>query len=275
MTETSPDGSSRGWPGYIEVTWLGQAGVSISSNRTTILIDPWLSPHPDRLADAAPLTGGRDRVSALLATHEHADHLDLPALPALVANNPGMELVVPEPLVEMVRASVGTGAVVNGVRPGDKLDIARAQVTVTPAWHGVTVADGYSDGGWRATGVSRFVGYALTISGLTIYHSGDTVLHTSLVDFVATLDVQVAILPINGRDFYRERRGSVGNLDAAEALEFASEIGARVLIPIHYDMARGNTASPGRLVDLAAERGSAVHILYLARGEPVNLAGPK
>ena len=182
---------------------------------------------------------------------------------------------MPQPLVGMVRASVGTGAVIRGVRPGDKFEIDQAQVTVTPAWHGVTIADGYSDGGWRTTGVSRFVGYALTVSGLTIYHSGDTVLDPALVDFVSTLGVHVAILPINGRDFYRERRGSVGNLDAAEALEFASEIGARVLIPMHYDMARGNTAPPGRLVDLAAERGRAVHVLYLARGQPYQLATPQ
>ena len=260
--------------GQVEVTWLGQAGVAISSNAVTILIDPWLSPHPDRLVEATPLAGQPGRVAALLATHEHADHLDLPALPALVAENPGMEVVVPQPLVGLVRASVGTGAVVRGVRPGEKLEVAETQVMVTPAWHGVTIADGYSDGGWRTTGVSRFVGYALTVSGLTMYHSGDTVLDTALVDFVSTLGVQVAILPINGRDFYRERRGSVGNLDAAEALEFATEIGARVLVPMHYDMARGNTAPPGRLVDLAAERGNAVHVLYLARGEPHQLAIP-
>jgi L-ascorbate 6-phosphate lactonase len=257
--------------GHVDVTWLGQAGVALSSNGTTIVVDPWLSPHSDRLIEAPPLTAGRGRFAALLATHEHGDHLDLPALPALVASNPGIEVVVPEPLVEMVRAGVGGGAVVRGTRPGDRLDIARARVAVTPAWHGVTVADGYSDGGWVATGISRFVGYALTVSGLTIYHSGDTVLDTKLVDFVAALGVEVAILPINGRDFYRERRGSVGNLDAAEALEFASEIGARVLIPVHYDMARGNTASPGRLVDLAAERGSPVHVLCLARGKPYRL----
>ena len=232
-------------------------------------------PHPDRLVDAAPITGQRGRVAALFATHEHGDRLDLPALPALVADNPGMEVVVPQPLVGMVRASVGTGAVIRGVRPGDKFEIAEAKVTVTPAWHGVTIADGYSDGGWRTTGrfkICRVRTYGL---GLTIYHSGDTVLDTALVDFVSTLGVQVAILPINGRDFYRERRGSVGNLDAAEALEFASEIGARVLIPMHYDMARGNTAPPGRLVDLAAEQGGAVHVLYLARGQPHQLASPQ
>jgi hypothetical protein len=40
-------------------------------------------------------------------------------------------------------------------------------------------------------------------------------------------------------------------------------------------MARGNTAAPGRLVDLAAERQSAVHILYLARGERYQLTVPQ
>ncbi len=220
MTETSPDGSSRGWPGYIEVTWLGQAGVSISSNRTTILIDPWLSPHPDRLADAAPLTGGRDRVSALLATHEHADHLDLPALPALVANNPGMELVVPEPLVEMVRASVGTGArIVNGVRPGDKLDIARAlgHSYACVAWQRSPWRTAILDGGWRATGVSRFVGYALThfrpYLDLPFWGHGPPHITSRFRCYSRCPGRHPA--GINGRDFYRERRGSVGNLDAA------------------------------------------------------------
>jgi L-ascorbate 6-phosphate lactonase len=231
----------------LSLRWLGQAGFALSAAGTSVLIDPWLSPHPDRLLGPPPIDG-RGGFSALLATHEHADHLDLDALPELCRTSPGLQIVVPEPLVELVRARIGTGAPTRGVVPGETVQIGAFEVRVTPAWHGVTVADGHSDGGWSATGTSRFVGYAASFAGCTVYHSGDTVLDASLVAFVAALGVDVAILPINGRDFYRERRGSVGNLDAAEALEFSAEIGARTLVPMHYDMARGNTASAGPLV---------------------------
>ena len=58
--------------------------------------------------------------------------------------------------------------------------------------------------------------------------------------------MDVAVLPVNGRDPEREARGIVGNMDAREAVELALAIGATLLVPIHWDGFAGNTVPPAQ-----------------------------
>ena len=53
--------------------------------------------------------------------------------------------------------------------------------------------------------------------------------------------VDVALLPINGDD---PARGVAGNLDGPQAARLARDIGARLVIPCHYEMFEFNTANP-------------------------------
>ena len=80
--------------------------------------------------------------------------------------------------------------------------------------------------------------------------------------------VEVALLPINGRDEEREARGIVGNMDAVEAVELALAIGASVLVPHHWDGFEGNTVPPGSAVDAADGR---LHVAVPARWVPLDL----
>ena len=57
--------------------------------------------------------------------------------------------------------------------------------------------------------------------------------------------LDVALLPINGRG--PERRVA-GNLDGREAATLAREIGAKLVIPCHYEMFEFNTESPDEFV---------------------------
>ena len=57
--------------------------------------------------------------------------------------------------------------------------------------------------------------------------------------------IDLALLPINGRA--PERRVS-GNLDGPEAARLGHEIGARWVVPCHYEMFAFNTASPASFV---------------------------
>jgi L-ascorbate metabolism protein UlaG (beta-lactamase superfamily) len=76
--------------------------------------------------------------------------------------------------------------------------------------------------------------------------------------------IEIALLPVNGRDPVREADGIVGNLDTAEAVQLARRLGARTLIPYHWDGFAGNTEQPGRVVDEAAI-GGGPHVLCLTR----------
>ena len=95
----------------------------------------------------------------------------------------------------------------------------------------------------------RWLGFLVEMNGVRLYHSGDTILHDGLVTRLGGAGVDVAFLPVNGRDFWRERRGIIGNLDGREAAELAATIGADVLIPMHNDMFALNHASPAVLAD--------------------------
>lgn len=63
----------------VALFWMGQASFALKGAGLTILIDPYLSEHPDRLVPPADHPEAFDFVDLLLITHEHLDHLDEPA----------------------------------------------------------------------------------------------------------------------------------------------------------------------------------------------------
>jgi L-ascorbate metabolism protein UlaG (beta-lactamase superfamily) len=105
------------------------------------------------------------------------------------------------------------------------------------------------------------VGFVLVFPGVTVYHSGDTIAGAGLVEELLPFGVDVALLPANGRDVRRERAGIVGNLDGREAAALAAGIGARVFIPMHYDMVRGNRARIGPIVEAARKAHPSIAVL--------------
>jgi L-ascorbate metabolism protein UlaG (beta-lactamase superfamily) len=249
----------------VRLTWLGQAGFRIDVEGHGILVDPWLSPHELRAIPIPPLPLVSEGVDWLLVTHEHIDHLDLPFLPDLVAAAPGLRVVLPEPIVSQLDGIVAPERVV-AVQPGDEVDLDGLKVHVVPAVHGVTMEDAYGDGS-AVGGRPRFVGYVLE-SAPRVYCAGDTLVYDELTSVLAGLAVDVALLPINGRDEEREARGIIGNMDAAEAVELALAIGASTLVPYHWDGFVGNTVPPGSVVDAASGR---LHVVVPARCSPLAL----
>jgi L-ascorbate metabolism protein UlaG (beta-lactamase superfamily) len=62
-----------------------------------------------------------------------------------------------------------------------------------------------------------------------------------MVEHLRPYNIDVALLPINGR---APERRVAGNLSGAEAARLAKDVGAKVVIPCHYDMFEFNTADP-------------------------------
>ena len=85
------------------------------------------------------------------------------------------------------------------------------------------------------------MGYVARCGGWTVYHSGDTMLYEGMEERLSGLGIDIALLPINGR---APERRVAGNLCGMEAARLAQAIGARVVIPCHYEMFEFNTASP-------------------------------
>jgi L-ascorbate metabolism protein UlaG (beta-lactamase superfamily) len=247
------------------LTWLGQAGFRVEVGGIRLVVDPWVSPHDDRLIEPPPLELAAEAVDWLLITHEHLDHLDLPFLPVVLERSPTVRVVLPEPLVPLVEEVVPEDQIV-AVQPHETLDLGELELNVVPAFHGVTPEDAYGDGS-AVGGRPRFVGYVLG-GERPIYHAGDTIVTEELQSALQRFKIEVALLPVNGRDAAREARGIVGNMNAIEAVELALAVGADRLVPYHWDGFAGNTVPPGTVADAAAAR---IQVLVPARFQAFDL----
>jgi L-ascorbate 6-phosphate lactonase len=247
------------------VTWLGQAGFRLDLGGSSLVVDPWVSPHENRLIPAPPPDLAADGATGLLITHEHFDHLDLDFLPAFLQHAPTATVVVPEALAGLVEEVVPKSQIVT-VNPQDVVEVGGIEIDVVPAIHGVTMDDAYGDGSSLGEG-PRFVGYVFRGTP-SVYVAGDTIVTDDVANALSRLEIDVAMLPINGRDAEREAQGIVGNMDAGEAVELALAIGATRLIPYHWDGYAGNTVQPGTVVDAAGAR---IQVVVPARFAAVTL----
>jgi L-ascorbate 6-phosphate lactonase len=248
------------------LTWLGQAGFLVEAGGARLLVDPFFSEHEGRLFPPSPIDVFGARIDRVLVTHEHLDHLDPESLRAVAARSPGVTVIAPEPLRDQAE-----GLPFHGVRPGERLDLpGGAALRVVRAVHALHPSDGYSEGG----DPPRFVGYVLEVDGVAIYHGGDTIADDRVLAGLDGVRVDVALLPVNGRTFFREREDLAGNLDARDAVALAAHCGASILVPIHWDLFAGNTERAGAAADAAAEAGAPVHVLTLSRERPWAVALP-
>lgn len=245
----------------LRATWLGHASVLFESEGTRVLTDPLLRPG---LFGLLRRRGSRPAVDvgeidAVLISHVHHDHLDLPSLGELGRDLP---LLVP----------AGTGRLLEGrgfravreVESGERLELGALQVSVTPAQHGAVR---------RGTDRPPALGFRIDASaGPSAYFAGDTELFEGMAGIGAP-GLDLALLPVWG---WGPTLGP-GHMDPGQAAEALRLLGAARAVPIHW-----GTYSPlgaGRLwpwmshapaaefVAHARERAPAAEVVVLGVGE--------
>jgi L-ascorbate metabolism protein UlaG (beta-lactamase superfamily) len=72
------------------------------------------------------------------------------------------------------------------------------------------------------------------------------------------LKIDLALLPINGRD---PARGVAGNFTAEEAAQLGKQIHADLVVPCHYEMFEFNTTPPEEFVEFAEQIGQNYRLL--------------
>ena len=248
--------------------WLGQSGFLIGIGGANVLVDAFLAPHPDRRFASNLPDSASPALDVIACTHEHLDHLDKDCLPVLCASSPAAQVVVPEPIVDMVVALGIPRERVIGMQPDRPAKVDRITIHALPAMHGVHPHDAYSFGREMSGGLDRFLGFVFECGGVSVYHAGDTIPYDGLGRRLRELHVDIALLPINGRDAAREALDIVGNMDADEAAALAIEAGVDVAIPMHYDMFAANPGDPARMVAAVQRFGGGVNVVVPARGHP-------
>lgn len=239
----------RGKPGF-RLWWLGQSGYLLQHGHRHALLDPYLSdsltekyadtdkPHirmTELIVDPARL----DFIDVATSSHNHTDHLDAATLKPLMRANPSMRILVPEANRDFAADRLGVDpASLLTVDAGNAVEAAGFTFHAVPAAHDELETDDH--------GRHKFLGYVVTFGSFAVYHSGDTRLYDGLTDRLRRFDIDIAILPINGR---RPERRVAGNLWGREAAQLASDIGAKLVTPCHYEMFTFNTEPPDEFIE--------------------------
>ena len=234
--------------GQTGLWYLGQEGFVIGSRGQYIAVDPYLSDYVDqnccqfvtwkRLYDAPIEAAELDFLDVVLCTHSHYDHTDPWTLPKIAAANPHTKFVIPAPEAEvLVSYGISRERIVPAYadRP---LTFDCFTITPIPSAHEVFHTD--------AEGNYRELGYIIDDGENRIFHAGDMCMYDGLVERLTQIDV--AILPINGRDYFRNKNDIIGNFNCEEAVTLAREIGAGLLVPMHHDLYEVNRVSPASFV---------------------------
>jgi len=206
--------------GELQVTWVGHSTVLLRYPATRILTDPVLTRFVACIGRVrAPARIDTDSIDICLISHAHYDHLHLPSLARLRRTT---TLVVPPRCADLV-APLGFARVVE-LAVGETLAHRGVEITSVPAKH---------FGSRSALSLKRrgCCGYVVRGDGPTAYFAGDTAYFSGFADIGARFAPELAILPVGAYRPLTFRRFHMSPLDAVYAFQ---DLGARVLLPIHY-----------------------------------------
>jgi L-ascorbate metabolism protein UlaG (beta-lactamase superfamily) len=205
------------------VRYLGHSTVVVELDGARLVTDPLLRRRVGHLLRASPVERPQE-LDAVLVSHAHHDHLDLPSIASL---DPTIPVVVPRGLGRLIKGREH----VHEIDVGEELAFGDVTVRATQAVH-----EGRRHGA-RASGPA--LGYAITGSQ-SIYFAGDTYLFPEMEGLIAELDV--ALIPIWG---WGPSLGRGLHLDPAGAAEAIRLLKPRVAVPIHWGTYRPMHRGPG------------------------------
>jgi L-ascorbate metabolism protein UlaG (beta-lactamase superfamily) len=197
------------------ITWIGHATALIELDGVRLLTDPLLRNHLGHLRrhGKAPDPEALRHVDAVLISHLHFDHLDVPSLRRLPR---GVRMLVPRGAGGFLRRQGFPGA--EELAPGDRADVGGVAVAAVPAVHDRRRRP-YA-GGPEADAIGF-------VAGGRVYFAGDTDLFDAMAELRGT---DVALIPVWG---WGPSLGA-GHLDPAGAARAAALLRPRVAIPIHW-----------------------------------------
>jgi L-ascorbate metabolism protein UlaG (beta-lactamase superfamily) len=215
--------------GVMRLQKFGHSCLLVTEGRARMLIDP------------GTLSSGFEELeglTAVLYTHQHADHLDPERLRGLLVRNPGVRVVSDEGTAEPLGEA---GAEAEVVHDGDELEIGGLGVRVVGRDHAVIHPD---------IPVIPNVGYLV---GGRLLHPGDAFT-------VPGQPVEVLAVP-----------AGAPWMKLSEAVEYLREVRPKVAVPVHEMLlsAVGISLSQ-RLLDQLGTRGDTT-LRVLDDGKPVEL----
>jgi L-ascorbate metabolism protein UlaG (beta-lactamase superfamily) len=256
----------------LAVTWFGHSSALLEVDGRRVLVDPvWgerVSPSPllgpRRLHEPPVPIADLPPLDAVLISHDHYDHLDLPTVRELVRISTA-PFVVP----------VGIGVHLRGWGvPEDRI--------VELGWDDATSVNGLTltstearhfSGRFFARDTTLWSSWAIAGPRHRVYFGGDTGYTPAFAGIGARLGpFDLTLLPIGA---YNEAWKAI-HMDPDEALRAHGDLGGNVLVPVHwatFNLAFHRWAEPVQRLAAGALRGG-VRLVVPRPGERVDVLAP-
>ena len=229
--------------GNVSLKWLGQMGFLIESEDMRVCIDYFASPDDLRQTPIPIPADELQNIDVFLGTHDHMDHIDHEAWKIWAKTNPNAKFVFPAACMKSVLADGVDVSNAVGLNDGGTLKIGNLTIHAIAAAHEFLDMD-------PETGLYPYLQYIMEIGSVRIHHAGDTVRYEGMLPRIKSFgEIDVEILPINGRDAKRYRQNFIGNMTYQEAADFAGEVAPGMVIPGHWDMFSHNSEDPNAFAD--------------------------
>jgi N-acyl-phosphatidylethanolamine-hydrolysing phospholipase D len=213
----------------LAVLWIGHATVLLQLDERFILTDPNLTPtagmFSKRLVEPGIDPANLPLLDAVLISHMHVDHLSYGSLDLIEKRV--KQLLVPEGgLVYIPNYDFET----DELKAWEAWESDGLRVTAVPVLH-IGWRYGLDDAWMKRS----FTGYVIEYKGMTVYFGGDTAYDSTLFKETGKrfprIDLaMLPLAPINPREYSKAR-----HTDPGEALKIYRDLGARWMMPIHFD----------------------------------------
>lgn len=268
-------------PGTFSMWWLGCTGVWVKSEgNCNLAVDMWAGrgkiTHSTENMPAEihgekfqlhRMTGSRElfpnqrcipvcfdpfaitQVDALLATHNHRDHMDPYVTGAILQTFPEALFIGPL-FAERKWLSWGVPAErIRRVRPGDSIRIKDTVIHVVESFDRTVALTAPPEGdlsGWCPTDMDdRTVNYVIETPGGTLYHSGDSHFSNYYRKHGKEFKIDVALA-----SFGENAPGMTDKLTASDVLRMAENLECKVIIPVHYETWNCMLGNPYEIMEL-------------------------
>lgn len=226
--------------------WLGQHSWILKTTGHIIGLDLFLKPDDRRLVPAVLRADDCDFFDFVLCTHEHSDHFDRPTLATIAQLGSETRFVVPKvlrgPCADIALPADRT-ILLDGRDEYRQDDLTISSIPAAHEFLEFDQTEGY-----------RYLGYIITVDGLRVYHSGDTCYYDGLAERLRRQRIDLAFVPINGRDAVRYRANRLGNMTYQEAVDLVGAFAPSLACPAHYGMFAHNTEDPAMFADYLAAK---------------------
>jgi L-ascorbate metabolism protein UlaG (beta-lactamase superfamily) len=259
-------------PGELAVTWFGHASALLEVDGQRVLVDPvWsfrVSPSPvfgpTRLHEPPMPLEALPPVDAILISHDHYDHLDLPTVRGLLTAQ-AAPFVVPLGIGEHLRKWGVPDERIVELDWNGTTTVGELTLTCTEARH--------FSGRYFHRDTTLWASWAITGPRHRVFFGGDTGYTPVFAEIGARLGpFDLTLLPVGA---YNDAWHAI-HMDPEEAMRAHGDLGGRVFLPIHwatFNLAFHRWAEPAQRVVAAAERVGAQVVVPLP-GQHIDVLAP-